>query len=201
MGKIYRMSDNEKRLLHCIGENPDMPMKELLEHTNYKWERTIKRKIKQLKELPILYGPNYDINYSKLCKNPLYKLYCVLELDLNQRYETVVSYLKLIEPVRWAFPMLSSYKKVLTTGFLSSDNAAMFNMFEMLKESNIITDYVVRVFCSKRLIENPNLFGDPNPPLDTLLNPCDIPDMSFDHHDTCWSKCDISALQHLEAQN
>lgn len=175
-----------------------MPIKELLEHTNYKWERTIKRKIKQLKELPILYGPYYDVNYSKLCMNPLHKLYCVLELDLNQRYETVISYLKLIEPVRWAFPMLSSYKKLLTTGFLSSDNAAMLTIFEMLKENSVITDYIVRVFRSKRVIENPNLYGDPNPPLDTLLDPCDTPDMSLDHHNTRWSQCDLSILPYLE---
>ncbi|MBU7029289.1 MAG: hypothetical protein HXS48_20295 [Theionarchaea archaeon] len=198
MGKIYRMSDNEKKLLHTIGEHPEMSTKELLEHTNYKWERTIKRKIKQLKGQPMLYGPYYDINYSKLCTNPLHKLYCILELDIDQNYETVIPYLKVIEPLRFIFPILSSHKRLLTAGFFSSDNAAMITIFDMLKKNGIITDYIVRVFRSKRLIENPNLFGDPNPKLDTLLNPCDIPDMSLDPHDTMWNECDLSILPYLE---
>jgi hypothetical protein len=198
MGKIYRISDNEKRLLHSIGDHPDMSLRDLLEHTDYKWERTVRRKITQLKEQPMLYGPYYDINYSKLCTTPLHTVYCIIESDLDQQYEPVISYLKLIEPLRFVFPILSSNKRLLTAGFISSDNAALVNLFKILREYGIITDYIIRVFRSKRLVDNPNLFGDFNPSLDTLLDPCDIPDMSLDYHDTAWNECDISILPYLE---
>lgn len=198
MGKNNRITDSEKELLHTIGKNPEASMKELLSHTKYKWEKTIKRKIKQLKEQPVLYGPLYDTNYPKLCKNPFHKLHCILDLDLDQNCETVISYLKLIEPLRFVIPILSSHRKLLTAGFSSSDNAAMVTIFEILKENGIISDYIIRAFRSKRIVENPNLFGDFNPSLDDLLTPCSIPDMSLDHHDTAWTECDISVLPYLE---
>ncbi|MBU7019139.1 MAG: hypothetical protein HXS44_16635 [Theionarchaea archaeon] len=48
------------------------------------------------------------------------------------------------------------------------------------------------------MIENPNLFGDFNPPLTTLLDPCDIPDMSLEKHDTDLNECDIRVLPYIE---
>ena len=97
MGKNNRITQSEKELLHAVGSHPEAFIKELLNYTSYKWERTIKRKIKQLKEQPILYGPWYYISHTKLCKNPFYRMYCIIELDIEQSYEKVISYLKLIE--------------------------------------------------------------------------------------------------------
>jgi len=196
MEKVHRMSDNEKKLLHVLGRNPEISIKELLTHTTYRWERTVKRKLKQLKEQHILYGPFYDINYSSLCRNPFHKLFCILET--NQSYEIVIPYLKLIDSLKWIYPVLSSHKKVLNVAFFSSNDAALVKILEMLKDNDIITDYIVRVWCTKRMVETPNLFGDPNPSLDNLLDPCDLPDMSFGHHNTDWNECDISILPYLE---
>ena len=197
MGKNNRITQSEKELLHAVGNHPDASMKELLNYTSYKWERTINRKIKQLREQPILYGPYHYLNYSKVCVNPLHRLYCVLELDLDQRYERVISYLKLIEPIKFVFPILTSHKKLLTGEFFSSNDAAMVNIFKILKENGIITDFRIRVYRSKLLFENPNLYADFNPSLDNLLDPCDIPDMSLDHHDTAWNTCDMSILPYM----
>ncbi len=195
MGKKNRITENEKELLHSIGSYPDMPVKELLNYTKYKWERTVLRKLKELREHHILSGPFYDINYTKLCKNPLHKLLCIVES--NQDLETVISYLKIIESILWTFPVLSSHKRVLNAGFFSTNDAAMANLLQLLKDNNIITDYSIRAFSTKRMVENPNLCGNFNPPLTNLLEPCHIPDMSLLHYDTEWNECDIKILPYL----
>ncbi len=189
------MSDNEKELLHVIGTFPDISMKELLTHTKYKWVSTVVKKLEQLKEQAILTGPLYEINYGRLCRNPFYKVVCIVEF--NQSYETVISYLKLIESLIWVFPVLSQHKKVLQVSFLSSDNTQVTALLQLLKENDIITDYIVRVSRCKRVVENPNLFGDPIPSLDGLLDPCELPDISPGCHDTEWTECDIAVLPHL----
>ena len=195
MGKVHRINENEKELLNAIGNHPDISMKELLTHTNYKWTKTITRKLNQLKKQGIYLGPYYDLNYSKLSTNPIHKLFCIVEFD--QSYETVVSYLRLVESLRWVYPVLSPHKKLLNVGFLSSDDTEIKAIFQILKDNNIITDYIVRPFCSKRIGENPNFFGDPNPSLDNLLAPCDVPDMALECHDTVWNTCDIAVLPYL----
>jgi hypothetical protein len=195
MVRNNRITDSEKQLLHAVGTHPEASMKQLLEYTEYKWERTMRRKLNRLKELEILQGPAYDFNYTKLCKTPLYKLLCIVES--SQNLDTVISHLKVIEPLLWIFPVMSSHKRMLNAGFLSTDNTAMVNILHILKDNNIITDFVVRVFCSKRMIECPNLFGDINPSLDTLVDPCDIPDMSLEQYDTEWNECDVRILPHL----
>lgn len=194
MGNTYQITDSEKELLHAVGNHPEISMKELLNYTRYKYVSTVVRKLEQLKERKILFGPIYDINHGKLCRNSLHKLVCILEA--RQSLETVISYLKVIEPLLWIFPVLS-YKKVLQVGFLSSDNAEMKALLQLLKDNNIIADYIVRSSCHKRLAENPNLFGDLNPSLDQLLELCDIPDMSRENHDATWNECDINILPYL----
>ena len=196
MKKIYEMSDSEKQLLQVIGKNPDLSVKSLLEHTNYKWERTAKRRIAQLKEQHILEGPFYDLNYSKLTRNNLHKIACILET--NQSYETLLSYLRIIEPLRWVYPVLSPHKKMLIAAFFSSNDRALQSIFQVLKDNNIITDYIIRVWNTKRLMEIPNLSGDFNPPLDRLLEPCTLPDMSLPRHDTVWSACDVAIIPYVE---
>lgn len=195
MGKKNRITENEKELLHSIGNYPDMPVKELFKHTKYTWERTVLRKIKELREHHILSGPFYDINYTKLCKNPLHKLLCIVES--NQDLGTVISYLKEIGSLLWTFPVLSSHKRMLNAGFFSTNDAAMADLLQLLKDNNVITDYSIRVFSTRRMIENPNLFGDFNPPLTNLLEPCHMPDMSLLQYDTEWNECDIKILPYL----
>lgn len=196
MVKKDRITENEKTLLHAIGNHPEASVKELLEYTPYTWERTIKRKIKQLKEEDILLGPYYYIKYSKLCKNPLHKVLCIVES--NHNYDTVISYLTMIEPFLWVFPVLSPHKKVMNVLYYSSDNAAMIDILQLLKDNDIITDYLFRVIRYRGEVENPNLFGDFDPALDNLLDPCDIPDTSFQPYDTAWNECDISILPYVE---
>lgn len=101
------------------------------------------RKVNQLREQHILYGPFYDISYSSLCKNPFHKLVCILETD--QTYETVISYVSLIGSLKWIYPVLSPHKRVLSVAFFSSHDAATKDMLQLLKDNNIITDYIVRV--------------------------------------------------------
>ncbi len=196
MVKNSRITDNEKELLHALGNHPEASAKELLQHTGYTWERTVKRKLKQLKEQDILSGPYYYINYCKVSTNPLHKVLCIVES--NQDYETVISYLKVIEPLLWIYPVLSPHKRVLNVFYYSTDNAAMVDILQLLKENGIITDYIFRVLHYREAPENPNLYGDFDPSLDNLLDPCDLPYMSFQPHDTVWNECDISILPYLE---
>jgi hypothetical protein len=196
MEKISRMSDREKQLLNVIGRFPDLFKKELVTRSSYQRVSTIVRKITQFKGQGILYGPFYRINYNKLCKNPLRKLFCILEL--SQEYEQVISYLKLIDSMIWAFLILSTHKTMLAAGFFSSDNEKMKELFQLLQDADVISNYIVRSACSKQIAVNPHLFGEINPCLTNLLDPCDTPDMSFDQHDTDWNTCDISILPYLE---
>ena len=195
MKEVHHITNSEKKLLNIIGKNPEISVKELLNYTEYKWVSTVTRKLKRLKEQNILFGPFYFIDFGKLSRNPLHKPYCVLEL--NESYETVISYLKLIEPLTWVFPVLS-HKRILNAIFLSSDNEEMRNLFELLKDCNILSDYTIYVRCHDNIIENPNLFGDPNPLLTGLLNPCDCPDMSPGQYETEWNECDIQILPYFQ---
>ena len=191
----HTLSKNEKDLLNALGRFPDASMKELLGYTAYKQVTTVARKVNQFKEQMILQGPVYDLNYSKLCKNPLHKLYCILETAQN--YETVISYIKLIEPIRFIFPALSPHKKILVAVFYFSNDQGTVSLLDLLKDNNIITDYIVHEWCSKRMVENPNFFGDLTPSLNNLLDPCEIPDIFLECHDTDWNECDITIIPYL----
>lgn len=196
MEKNYELSKSEKELLNIIGRHPELSPKELLQYTKYRWVGTITRKLQRFKELCILGGPLYDLNYSKLCRNPLHKLDCTIET--KKSLETVIPYLKLIDSIRLIYPVLS-HKKVLEMVYYSSNDAETEALFQLLKDSDIITDYRVRVWRSKRMVENPNFFGDINPSLDNLLDPCDIPEMSLEQHDTDWNECDIAIIPYLRS--
>ena len=191
------MTEDQKMLLNLLGSHSDIPLKELLSQVKYKWISTLRRKINDFKEQRILRGPFYEINYSKICKNPLHLFVSILEF--TQRYETVISYLELIEPLKVIYPVLSPHKEVLLTLFLSSHTEKMNKLLQLLKDSAIITDYTTHVYTSKRMTENPNFFGEINPSLDNLQDSNDIPDMSLQHHDTDWNECDIRLLPYLEA--
>lgn len=190
------MTEGEKKLLNVLGKYPDMPMKELLIHANYQWVGTVRRKLDRLKEQRLVRGPFYEINYRKLCKNPLHLSMSILEL--NQNYETVISYLKLIESLKVIYPVLSPHKEVLGALFLSSHDGEMNMLLQLLKDAAVITDYVTHVYDSKRMMENPNFFGESNPSLDNLLDSCDTPDMSLPQYDTVWNECNIRILPYLE---
>jgi hypothetical protein len=196
MVQEYLLNDSEKELLTIVGKNPEMPLKELVNYTKYKRVSSVVRKMGQFREQDILWGPVYRVDLGKLCKNPLNRLFCILEL--GKSHETVIEYLKLIEPLIWVYPVLSSRKELLSVGFLSSNNAEVKALLQLLKESNIITDYSVRVSRHKDVKETPNFFGDPVPSLDNLLDPCKFPDTSFGQYDTEWNECDIAILSHLQ---
>ena len=195
MGNSHDLSHSEKELLTTIGRHPDLPIKELVNYTPYRRISTIIKKLDQFKEQHILWGPIYDVNYSKLCRNPLHKVACAIESDQSSR--TVMSYLMLIESFSWKTPVLSSQKNILNVGFFSSNDTGLKALLQLLKDHGIITDYTFRVYCSKRIIENPGFSGDVTPSLDNLLEPCDIPDMSLRCHDTEWNECDIAILPYL----
>ncbi len=192
----HQLTDSERELLNIIGKYPEMSMKELFSRTSYKWISTIAKKLERLKELGILFGPAYYVDYGKLCKNPLHRLLCIIEL--NQSYEAVIEYLTLIEPLVWVFPVLSPHKDLLTAGFFSSNDKEVRNLLQMLKDNNIISDYIIRVRRHQNVTENPNFFGDSTPSLDNLLDPCDLPDISFGHHNINWTECDIRTLSYLQ---
>lgn len=196
MGWIRGLTDREKELLNVIGRYPDASLKELVNRTSYKRTTTVSRKLQQFKEQGILFGPVYQTDYGKLCKNPLHGLVCIVEF--NRSYETVMSYLLVIEPLLSMYPVLSPRKKALLVAFLSSNDAETEALLQLLKDSNIITSYIMRVFSSMPIKENPNFFGDPNPSLANVLTPCDVPDMSFGCHDTHWNECDIAILPYME---
>ncbi|MBU7012096.1 MAG: hypothetical protein HXS46_15535 [Theionarchaea archaeon] len=195
MRQEYQLNDNEKGLLTVLGRNPDISLKELVNRSNYKRKSSIIRKINQFKEKDFLWGPVYKFDCGKLCKNPLYSLFCIIELGKN--YKTVLEYLKLIEPLIWVYPVLSSHKKVLSAEFLSSNIAEVQALLHLLKDHNIITGYIVRARRHRVVRENPDFFGDPVPSLDNLFNPCNLTDISLGHHDTEWNECDIATLSYL----
>lgn len=195
MSNRHDLSHSEKELLTTIGRHPQLPIKELVNCTPYRRIGTILRKLDQFKEQRIIWGPIYDVNYSKLCRNPLHKVACTIETDQSSR--TVMPYLMLIESLSWKTPVLSPQKNVLNVGFFSSNDTELKALLQLLKDRGIITDYTFRVYCSKRIIENPNFLGDIAPSLDNLLDPCDIPDMSLRCYDTEWNKCDIAILPYL----
>ncbi|MBU7023380.1 MAG: hypothetical protein HXS40_04365 [Theionarchaea archaeon] len=196
MGKIHRISESEKKLINVVGSLPETSPRELLNYTKYKWVSTVVRKLENLKERDIIWGPYYAVDYGKLCRNPLNILVCIIES--NQSYEAVISYLSLIEPLKWIYPVMSSYKKLLHVGFISSNNAEMISILDLLKKSDVISDYVVRPCTCKWILENPDFFGDPNPSLDGLLDPCEPPDLSLGCHDTDWNESDIRILPYLQ---
>lgn len=196
MGKIHQLTESEKELINVVGRLPETSPKELLNYTKYKWVSTVVRKLEHLKEQDIAWGPYYAIDYGKLCTNPLHVLVCIIES--NCKFETVISYLTLIEPLKWIYPVLSPYKRLLHVGFISSDDTKMEALLKILKENDIISDYVTRACSCKWILCNPDFFGEPNPSLDGLLDPSELPDASLGCHDTEWSECDIRILPYLQ---
>jgi len=196
MGKIHRITNSEKELINIMGRLPETSPKELVNYTKYKWVSTVVRKLDYLKEQDIVWGPYYVIDYGKLCKNPLNVLVCIIES--HQSYEIVIPYLTLVEPLKWIYPVLSPHKKLLHVGFISSDDRSMEEILEMLAHHDIISDYVTRSCSCKWILQNPDFFGDPDPPLEELLNLRELPDMSLGCHDTEWSECDIRMLPYLQ---
>lgn len=197
MGKVRELSDREKELLHALGSHPEVSLKTLLNYVTYTRVSSIVRKMNQLREQHILRGPIHPIDYGKLCKNPLHKLFCIVET--TQTYETVISYVTLIKSVLWIYAVLSPHKKLLNVGILSSNDQEIVDILQLLKDNKIITDYIIYAYNHKIIVENPNLFGDVNPSLDGLANPCDVPDIAFGQCDTAWNECDISILPYVEA--
>ena len=195
MVEIHEITDSEKELLHVVGRFPEIPLKELTNYTKYKRCSSIIKKLTKLKERHIIFGPFYNIDYGKLSKNPLHRLHCIVETDLE--FKPVIRYLQIIEPLTLVYPVLSSYKRMLNAEFLSSNDSEMVKIFQLLKKSNIISDYSIRVSQNRRIIENPNLYGEYNPSLDHVLAFCAFPDFSYGCHDTNWNTCDIAILPYL----
>ncbi|MBU7017728.1 MAG: hypothetical protein HXS44_09475 [Theionarchaea archaeon] len=195
MVEIHEITDSEKELLHVLGKFPEISLKELVNYTKYKRCSSIIKKLTKLKENHIIFGPLYHIDFGKLSKNSLCRLHCVVETDLE--FKPVIKYLQIIEPLILIYPVLSPYRKVLNVEFLSSNNSKMVEIFQLLKVSNIISDFIIRKSQYKRIIENPNLYGEFNPSLDHVLAPCEFPDMSCGCHDTIWNTCDIAILPYL----
>ncbi|MBU7045605.1 MAG: hypothetical protein HXS54_04140 [Theionarchaea archaeon] len=190
------LSDREKGFLTTLGKYPDVPMKQLLTKTQYRRVSSLIKKIGQFRRQNIYCGPYIDIDFGKLCKNPVRLAICVVESEKS--FETVLSYLEVIESLQLVYPVLPSHKVVINILSISSDNQEMASLFQLLKDNNIISDYIIRYCSQKRNMENPNFFGDPDPSLENILTPCDIPDMSLGSHDTTWSECDIHILPYLQ---
>jgi hypothetical protein len=190
------LNEREKSLLTALSRFPDISLKHLLNYTAYRRVGSITRKLQEFKEIDILRGPRYDVDFGKLCTNSLHKLFCILETD--QSHDVVISYLTLIEPLKWVYSVLSPHKKLLNVGFLSSDDTETTRLLQLLKDHAIITNYSVHDYTHKRIMENPDFSGDPNPSLDGLLTLCELSDISVGQHDTEWNRCDISILPYLE---
>ncbi len=190
------LSESEKKLLNALGKSPGISMKGLCACTPYRRLSSVVKKISQLQKRGMIYGPFHDVNVSKLSKNPLNISICVVEF--NKNYGAVMSYLTLIESLWVAYPVLSPHKELLNVTIFSSDDGETESLFRLLKDNDIITDYIIRPWSHRREIENPNFFGDPNPSLDNLLKSCDVPDVSSECHDTDWSECDIAVLPYLQ---
>ncbi|MBU7047001.1 MAG: hypothetical protein HXS54_11265, partial [Theionarchaea archaeon] len=198
MEQQYEMNDREKELLNALGRYPSLSVKELLTHTHYKRMSSILRKIEQFREKNLLWGPTHPVDYGRLCRNPLQRLFCIMEL--NRSYETVISYLELIEPLIWTYPVLS-HRELLCVSFVTSNDQEVIALLQLLKDNNIITDFDVRLHCNSFAIETPNFFGDPVPSLNNLLAPCKFPDITFGKYDTEWNECDIATLSYLHGEH
>ena len=196
MVQQHKLAKKEKELLNVLGRHPDSSMKELVNNTRYKWVSTVEKKIEQFRNQNMLMGPICNVELSKLCKNTIHRLFCILEL--NHDYESVTTYLTLIKPLVWVYPVLSPHKKLLLVSFFSSDTTKLKSLLQLLKDNDIIADFIVRVHCCRRINELPDFFGDPLPPLDNLLDTCELPDVSFGCYDTTWTECDIKVLSYLQ---
>lgn len=197
MGNTHDLSRSEKELLTTLGRYPHLSMKELVNRTPYKWASTIVKRLEEFRKQRTLWGPVYDVDYGKLCKNPLHKVFCIIES--GRKNTTIMSYLTLITSLTWGIFVLSPQKNVLNVGFFSSNDEKLKGLLQLLKDNNIIANYTFRVYGSRRIIENPNFFGDINPSLDNVVDPCDVPDLSLGCHDTEWNECDLAVLPYLGA--
>lgn len=190
------MNNKEKKLLSSLGRYPTISVEELQARSGYRWKGTIIRKMRHFKEHRMIFGPAYYTDYGKLCKNRLNQMYCFVES--HEPYEKVVSYLQLIESIKWAYPVRSPHRTALDVSFTSSDDSKTKALLQLLRDNHIIADYTIYSYHCNKITENPNFSGDLIPSLDNLLDPCDVPDMSFGHHDTRWNECDIAVLPYFE---
>lgn len=64
--KIRELTDKEKKLLNALGTHPDIPLKDLIEHTTYKRVSSVVRKLEEFKTQRIVRGPLYETNLGYL---------------------------------------------------------------------------------------------------------------------------------------
>ena len=95
----HELNDSEKELLNVLGTFPDASLKELVNCTPYTGESTIVKKLEKFKKQHILFGPSYYLDCDKLCRNMLYRVFCIIETQ--QKLNTVISYLKMIKSLGW----------------------------------------------------------------------------------------------------
>ena len=190
------MNEREKKLLTLLGKHPTMSAEELRIQSDYKWKSTISKKITYFKRHFIVYGPVYFTDYGRLCKNRLNQMYCFIETQ--EPYDRVVSYLQLIKPLKWVYPIQSPRRTVLDVSLTSSDDSRTKALLQLLKDNYIIQDYTIYSYHCRKITQNPNFSGIFIPRLNNLLEPCEVPDMSLGEHDTRWNECDMRVLPYLE---
>lgn len=191
--------ENDKIIMNMLGRNADTPLSELLKRTKYKRKSSVYKRIRNLREEEYLFGPYFDINYNVIGKNKLFSVFVFADYNLHVK-ELVLEAMKtincwtMIYPVRTAESYIGIYQ-VNNWNYIAS-------LFNLMKKWGWLKSYSVHKSEHRRLIQNPNFFGDFLPPPDYCIPDEEYPPYSYEDVETDFkfSKIDLIIIKHLSRQ-
>lgn len=190
--------ENDKIILNKLGKNADTPMSKLLACTKYRRESSVYKRIRNLREKEYLFGPYFDINYRAIGANKLFSVYVFA--DYNVLFKDVVleamrkiNCWTMIYPVRTAESYIGLYQ--------CNNGNYISHLFNLMKKWGWLKNFSVYKSENRRLIQNPNFFGDFLPSERCYMEeeppPHQYEDLNIAFE---FSKTDLVILKHLSRQ-
>ena len=196
MIKKKEISEKEKQLLNIIGKDAHLSYKCIMDRIGYKGDEIISKRIKKLREMDIVRGPYYDINLGTVGKNQIYNIYADITYSPTDR-DLLFTVLKRIKGIRWIFPIQQEDK--FFTHFQCNHYSVIGKLLKILEKKKLIT-YRMAASKNRWIKMNPDFFGPPMPDARTLLDTCNLPDLSYSRirPEIRWNTADLTIMQYLQ---
>lgn len=191
--------ENDKIILNKLGKNADTSISELLAFTKYKRKSSVYNRIRNLREEEYLFGPYFDINYNAIGANKLFSVFVLADYNLQFK-DLVLEAMKkincwtMIYPVRTAESYLGIYQ--------CNNWNYTASLFSLMRKWGWLKGFSVHKSEYRRLIQNPNFFGDFLPSEDYQIPEGELPPYKYEdlNIDFEFTKTDLIIIKHLSRQ-
>ncbi len=191
------LTEQEKRLLTLIGENPSLSLPQLQNGLQYKRANTVSKKMRDLKNAGYILGPYYHINLNAVGKNRIHNVLAEVRFDPKQ-YDAVFELITCIDCWEWIFPTIQG--DTLFVVFRANYYTYLTRLLSILKDSGLI-EYHVCSSQNRWFIQNPNFFGNVFPEVTNLFEDVTI-DLTYPKgvRDMKWRFIDLKVMQYFQVK-